>query len=137
MATSDDPAQHMLQTDGDFDLIISDVRRGKSDHELRGELPDGVRFIEQLRAVEKERQTTGRYAHIPSIPVIFYSSMELARLRHVTESVRGPDAGISLARGVEMLMTKVLETLSDVRSQPINIVYRPPKGTSDTPNGTH
>lgn len=122
MAVSSEMAKSILETDGDFDLIISDMRSGENSKQGDKGLPEAVRFIQQVRAAEVKRSQLDRYKHIPSVPVVFYSGKKYAELLYLTQSVRGPKSILHLASGVEMLLTKILETLAYVRSEPIQIV---------------
>lgn len=122
MATSSEMADQLISTDGDFDLIISDLRSGEDYRQGKSKLVEAVRFIMELRASEEKRQKIKRYAHIPSLPVIFYSGKDYERQRYLTESVRDPYTTTILTRGVEKLLLDVIRTLSDVRSKPIRLV---------------
>lgn len=122
MAVSSEMAKSILETDGDFDLIISDMRSGEIYQQDDKAMPEAVRFIKELREAETKRSQIDRYKHIPSLPVVFYSGKEYAQLLYLTEPIRGPKSVVVLARGVEMLLTGVLRTLSHVRSEPVEIV---------------
>jgi hypothetical protein len=124
-------AKSILETDGDFDLIISDMRSGERFKRGEDTKPEAVRFVEQLRESELKRRQKARYRHIPAFPVVFYSGKAYAELVYLTESVSGPESAVRLARGVEMLITKVLETLLHVRSEPVEIVV------GSTPGGSN
>jgi CheY-like chemotaxis protein len=125
MATSSEQARCLLCEDGDFDLIVSDVKRGERGANYSRETPpEGVRFVKQLREDEACRRQ-GRLAHVPALPVIFYTSMEPALLFQYLECVPSGDAPVEVTRGVEMLLREVFRTLARVRSDPVRIVYRP------------
>ena len=122
MAVSSEMAESVLKTDGDFDLIISDMRRGENFKQGNESLIEAVRFIKQVREAEAERSRMERYKHIPRKPVVFYSGKDYDELLHLTQPVMGPNSMVVLARGVEMLLTEVLKMLAHVRSEPVEIV---------------
>jgi CheY-like chemotaxis protein len=130
MANSSEMAQSCLDTDGDFDLIISDMRRGESIKKGRDDMPEGVQFIKRLRETETRRSQISRYSHIPSLPVIFYSGKAYNEMLRLTEPIRQDGSVIILATGVEKLFEEVIRTLSYVRSEPIQIIVGP---TSELP----
>lgn len=122
MATNSEMAQSYLDTDGDFDLIISDMRSGKNYKKSKNEIIEAVQFIMNLRESETKRRSTDRYSHIPSLPVIFYSGKDYDQLLRLTEPIRRGESVIILVRGVEKLLEEVIRTLSYVHSEPIKIV---------------
>jgi CheY-like chemotaxis protein len=122
MAVSSEMAQSYLDSDGDFDLIISDMRSGGTLKKSKDEMPEAVQFIKELREAESRRSQIARYSNIPSLPVIFYSSKSYSQQIRLTESIRRDGSVILFATSVEKLFEEVIRTLAYVRSEPIQII---------------
>lgn len=125
MAVSSDMATHILETDGDFDLLISDMRGADGVEPGDDAKPEAVRFVEQLRETETARHQKDRYKHIPPLPVVFYSGKQYSKLLDYTQSVRGSEPIVVVAQGLETFLIDVLRILSQVRSEPSEIVVGP------------
>jgi len=121
MAVSSEMAQSYLDTDGDFDLIISDMRSGGTIKKNKDDIPEAVQFIKRLRETETSRSQIARYSNIPSLPVIFYSSKSYSQQLRLTEPIRRDKSVVLFATSVEMLFEDVIGTLANVRSEPIQI----------------
>ena len=87
--------------------------------------PEAVRFVEQLRETETARHQKDRYKHIPPLPVVFYSGKQYSKLLDYTQSVRGSEPIVVVAQGLETFLIDVLRILSQVRSEPSEIVVGP------------
>jgi CheY-like chemotaxis protein len=131
MAVSSEMATHMLETDGDFDLLISDMRGARDVEPGDDTRPDAVRFVEQLRETETARLQEDRYKHIPPLSVVFYSGKPYSRLLDYTQSVRGAEPLVVIAQGLETFLFDVLRILSQVRSEPAEIVIGPSPDRND------
>jgi CheY-like chemotaxis protein len=131
MANSSEMAQAYLDTDGDFDLIISDMRSGETYKQGKTEMPEAVEFIANLRSVEAKRRQIDRYSHIPPLPVIFYSGKSYSRLLQMTTPIRQTNSVVILVQDVEKLFEEVLRTLSYMRSEPIQIIVGPAPGSTE------
>jgi len=121
MATSNEGANLALNSDGDFDLIISDMRSGDDFRQGKSSMPEAVQFIKSLRGVEANRQSLARYSHISSRPIIIYSGKDYNELLNLTDSIRGPKSTVLIVKGVERLFEEILRNLSIIRSEPILI----------------
>jgi CheY-like chemotaxis protein len=113
-AISSEIAQEILNTDNDFDLIISDVQRnGESYKQVEGgiKIHEGVNFIVVLR-----RHTD---PNIRMMPVIFYAAYDWERLVKFTRPAREliPEAEIS--NSMDGFLPKVIRRLAEERSEPI------------------
>ena len=113
-ATSSEMALEILNTDNDYDLIISDVqRKGESYAQVEGgiDIHEGVNFIVVLR---KHKDP-----NIRVIPVIFYAAYDWERLVQFTRPAREliPEAEIS--NSMDDFLPKVIRRLADERSKPI------------------
>ena len=122
MVTSSDEADRALDSDGDFDLIISDMRSGEDFIQGKTAIPEAVRFIKSLRQVETKRQLSARYSHIPFLLIIIYSGKDYEELLNLTNSIRDSKGAIIIVNGVDRLFEEVLRSLSFVRAEPIKIV---------------
>lgn len=125
MANSSETAQGYLDVDGDFDLIISDMRRGESTKKSKDDMSEAIWFIKKLRQAETTRSQITRYSHIPSLPVIFYSGKGYKEMLRLTEPIRHEGSLTILATGVEKLFEEVIRVLSYVRAEPIQIIVGP------------
>ena len=120
-ATSSEEAKDILRKDNDFDIIITDARRG--DDNLAG-----AGFIIELR--EGKDPIIGDDPVIRSLPVIFYGiRWPWNSLLFVTKSARKwrPKEDRSeeelpkvwLSQTPQELIVKVLRTLAEIRAEPI------------------
>ena len=113
-ATSSEMAQDILDTDNDFDLIISDVqRKGVNYKQIDGgiEIHEGVNFAVVLRKHADQ--------NIRVLPVIFYAAYDWERLVKFTRPARElmPEAQIS--NSMADFLPKVIKRLAMERSKPI------------------
>jgi len=122
MADSSELAQKYLDTDGDFDLIVSDMREGEVTKKQKDGMPEAVRFIVKLREMEAKRSQMSRYSNIPSLPVVIYSGQSYNQLRRLTEPIRRDGSIIIISTSTENFFEEVIRVLSDVRSEPIQII---------------
>jgi hypothetical protein len=119
MAESSQTAREYLRRDGDFDLIISDVR-GKEQHP-----PEAIRFIQDVRASEDERRQAGNYEHIPLVPVVFYSGHDWKEYDDLIQVLRSEDSCVIWTSGVDRLVQDVLYLLYQIRLEPRRFVQNP------------
>jgi CheY-like chemotaxis protein len=119
MAESSDTAREYLRRDGDFDLIISDVR-GKNQTP-----PEAIRFIQEVRNSEDKRRQEGKYEHIPLIPVVFYSGHDWKEFYNSIQELRSEESCVLWVSGVEQLVQEVLYLLYHVRLEPRRFVQNP------------
>ena len=119
MAESSKTAREYMLRDGDFDLIISDMRR----KELHP--PDAVQFIREVRESENERQKAGNYSHIQPIQVVFYSGIDKHQLYSLTQEVQILEPSPILASGVGELIQHVLQISGGIRLEPISVIQNP------------
>ncbi len=117
MSASSEMAEQILETDNDFDLIISDVQRiGESYKTTDGiEIHEGVNFI-------VKKLLTMEDPFIKSIPVIFYAAYNWERLVMFTEPAREKHSNVDICNDVISLIKKVIVHLEESRRQPI--IYR-------------
>jgi len=113
-ATSSEMALEILNTDNDFDLIISDVqRKGESYKQVKDgiDIHEGTNFIVVLR---KHKDP-----NIRVMPVIFYAAYDWERLVKFTRPAREliPEAEIS--NSMDDFLPKVIRRLASERSKPI------------------
>lgn len=66
LAESTEKARKHVRRDGDFDLLISDVRGKEQDP------PEAIRFVQEVRELEDKRRRPGDYTRIPLMPVVFF-----------------------------------------------------------------
>jgi CheY-like chemotaxis protein len=120
MAESSETAREYLRRDGDFDLIISDMR-GKDQHP-----PEAVRFIqEDLRQAEDARRRAGNYEHIPLVPVVFYSGHPWQEYHDLIRDLRSAESIVVWTSGVEQLVQEILVLLYHIRLEPRRFVQNP------------
>jgi CheY-like chemotaxis protein len=125
MAESSETARESLRRDGDFDLLISDVR-GKEQSP-----PEAIRFIqEDLRKPEEDRRKAGNYEHIPLVPVVFYSGHDGKEYDKFLQDMQSDESCIVWTSGVEQLVQQVLYLLYQIRLEPLGIVQNPDKVSS-------
>lgn len=133
MADSSQKAKDYLDSDGDFDLIISDMRSGQMVDKSKKYLPEAVRFIKEVRNDEIKRKKNERWSHIPYLPVIFYSGKTMSEMWRMTEPIQQKDTETILTRGAEQLIFEVIDTLFNVRSELIQIkIGRTPESEKNT-----
>ncbi len=113
-AVSSETAEQILNTDNDFDLIITDVQRKGDSYKLTGgvDIHEGVNFIIKLRTNHPDPITR-------TMPVMFYAAYDWNRLikftRPASKSLPEPEVSNTVAD----FITKVVKQLADARSSPI------------------
>lgn len=112
-AISSDSAEEIMQTDNDFDLIISDVQRKGENYRLNEgiEIHDGVNFVVKLRQHDD--------VVIQSLPVVFYAAYEWRRLVEYTRPARELQPEAEITNSIDGLMKKAFTALATARSNPI------------------
>lgn len=113
-ASSSSEAERTLESDNDFDLIISDVQRAGDHFRKTGgiDIHDGVNFIVYLRKEHKDPV-------IAKLPVIFYAAYDPNRLSEFTAPARALDWNTEAANSEEDLIPKAVKLLAHSRSTPI------------------
>lgn len=113
-ATSSEMARGILDADNDFDLIITDVQRKGSTHELTGGVPihEGTNFVVWLRKEYPDRV-------VSSLPVVFYAAYDWERLVRFTRPARETAPEPAIANTIADLVEKVIDRLAEARSAPI------------------
>lgn len=107
-ATSSEEAERILEKDNDFDLIVSDVKRGGDKHE-------GANFVVKLRNHPDHV--------IRELPVIFYSAYSIRRLADLTQPARDaslpddyrPSVPVEITSDLYALVPKIIRLLADAR----------------------
>jgi CheY-like chemotaxis protein len=112
-AISSDAALAVLESDNDFDLILSDVQRDDETYKATGgvRIHGGVNFVVVLRRHQDPV--------IRSLPVIFYAAYEWERLVTFTRPARELQPEAEMANGVSDLLPKTVRRLVEMRSRPI------------------
>lgn len=113
-AISSKMASVILESDNDFDLIITDVQRKgeKSSKNDDYNILDGVDFILKLR---EHRDPT-----IRSLPVIFYAAYDWERLVLFTRPAREIQPEPEICNSVNDFIPKVVKQLAIARAMPIS-----------------
>jgi CheY-like chemotaxis protein len=113
-ATSSTMASDILESDNDFDLIITDVQRKGESSALNGDysILDGVDFILKLR---KHQNST-----IRALPVVFYAAYDWERLVRLTRPAREIQPEPDISNSVNDFIPKVVKRLAIARAQPIS-----------------
>jgi CheY-like chemotaxis protein len=112
-ATSSEMAEQILETDNDFDLIITDIQRyedGPAGPNSRISL-DGVDFIVKLREHDDPILST--------LPVVFYAAYDWERLVEFTRPAREIQPEPDISNSVSDLVPKVIKRLAISRAIPI------------------
>jgi len=112
-ARSSKEAQDILETDNDFDLIITDVRR-TDEHE-------GVNFIVSLRKEENEHL---KDEQIKSLPVIFYGDHPWGDIVASTRPARELQPEAEASNSADDLIPRVIRRLAEERTTRINAIDR-------------
>lgn len=114
-AVSSDMAEEIFTRDNDFDMIITDVQRKGESYKLNNGVPihEGVNFIVKLRQHVDPV--------IKTLPVTFYAAYDWPRLVEFTRPARETQPEPQICNTIAELLTKVLTTLSEVRSHPIKV----------------
>ncbi len=110
-AISSDMAWEALERDSDFDLIISDIQRGRPDAENGRPLHQGVRFARELRASSDPT--------IRSLPIIFYSAFPESALGQILEPLTGTSPEPLATTLPDSLLVTVIDMIVEIRSRPI------------------
>ena len=120
-AVSSEMAEEILMRDNDFDMIISDIQRKGQSHKLNNGIPihEGVNFIVKLR---KHKDPI-----INKLPVTFYAAYNWPDLVKWSRPAREIHPEAAISNSIEGLLTKVIETLSEVRSSPIEVELKTKK----------
>ena len=107
-------ARSKLGEDNDFDLIISDVQRSEQVNGYTS-IYGGMYFAKELR--ESHPDPT-----IRSLPVIFYSAFRQDQIERIVRRVSGEAlSDTASCDSIEALLSSVITTLSEVRSNPITV----------------
>jgi CheY-like chemotaxis protein len=125
MAESTETAREYLRRDGDFDLLISDVRGKEKDP------PEAIQFVNQIREKEEERRRAGNYAHIPLVPVVFYSGRHWKEYYGPIQDLRSEESCVVWTSGVEQFVREVLHLLHSIRLEPMRFVQNPDRPTPE------
>jgi CheY-like chemotaxis protein len=114
-AESSELAAHILESDDDFDLIITDVQRAGETYKDTGgiDIHEGVNFIVQLRKTDNPV--------IRSMPVIFYAAYDWDRLQAFTRPARLSRPEPRITNSIDELMTEAIRQLADSRTHPIKV----------------
>lgn len=112
-AKSSTVAETILDTDNDFDLVISDVQRRGDSYKLNNgvEIHEGVNFIVKLR---QHGDST-----VKAIPVVFYAAYEWDRLVKFTRPAREIQPEAEISNSVNDFVPKVVTQLAKSRENPI------------------
>lgn len=112
-AVSSEMAEEIFTRDNDFDMIITDVQRKGESYKLNNGVPihEGVNFIVKLRQNEDPV--------IKTLPVTFYAAYDWPRLVEFTRPARETQPEPQICNTIVDLLSKVLTTLSEVRSHPL------------------
>lgn len=118
-AVSSDAAFAILEADNDFDLIITDVQRVGTSHQVTGGVPihEGTNFIVALRKNHPDPV-------INRLPVVFYAAYDWQRLVDFTNNARAHYPSPEISNSEEDLIPKVIRLLAESRATPI-------RGTKD------
>jgi CheY-like chemotaxis protein len=114
-ATSSTAAEHILEIDNDFDLIITDVQRLGDSHTIVGGEPihEGVNFVVKLRQHSDPI--------IKTLPVIFYAAYDWNRLVDFTRPARELLPEPEISNTAIDFVPKVIKRLAQVRA--MSIIY--------------
>ena len=112
-ATSSTEAEHILETDNDFDLIITDVQRPGDSYLVVGGEPihEGVNFVVKMRQRDDPV--------IKTLPVIFYVAYDWHRLVVFTRPARELLPEPEISNTASDFVPKVIKRLAQVRAMPI------------------
>ena len=109
MAVSSDIAREHVLMDGDFDLLISDVRGKDKDP------PAAIQFVQEVRELEETRRRKGNYEHVPLIPVVFYSGHDWKAFYAPIQELRSKESCVVWTSGVAQFVEVVLRLLYHIR----------------------
>jgi len=151
MANSSEMAEEKLIIDSDFDIIITDVQRKGQSFVRTKELikkhkilrvHEGVNFIVKLRLDPNifknyEKEVFNKHEvkelskkkdpykklkeYVKSLPVIFYAAYKWKPLVRWTHPARIIPPESKICNSIDDLLSKVIITIADGRSNPINI----------------
>ena len=128
MAESSRKACRHVRRDGDFDLLISDVRGKDKDP------PEAIHFVQKLRELEEKRRREGNYAHFPLIPVVFYSGSDWKAFYAPIQELRSKKSCVEWTSGVAQFIEVVLRLLYHIRLEPSQFVQNPDQPSSSSAN---
>jgi CheY-like chemotaxis protein len=113
-ASSSNEAERTLDSDNDFDLIITDVQREGDHYQTTGgiDIHDGVNFVVHLRKDSKDPV-------IRQLPVIFYAAYDRERLFEFTAPARALNWNTEAANSEQDLIPTAVKLLAHSRSTPI------------------
>ena len=109
-------AKDKLEEDNDFDLIITDAQRRENIGNIET-IYGGIYFIKQL----KEEFANDFFKEIP---VIFYSAYTAEKRKRIIDQdhiAREVFSNHKIVETIEELLKEVIETLSDMRSNPVMV----------------
>jgi CheY-like chemotaxis protein len=111
---SSDNALEIIETDNDFDLIVTDIqRKGEYYKKTDGiKIHDGVNFIKWLRTEYKD-------PIVRALPVAFYAAYDWKRLVEFTRPARDLTPQASISNSVSEFVPKVINQLVEARAMPI------------------
>ena len=106
-------AERILESDNDFDLIITDVQRIGNSHEIVGgiDIHEGTNFVVKLRSHKDPV--------IQSMPVIFYAAYPWQKLTRFTRPARELLPEPEISNSVTDFVPKVVKRLAKARATPI------------------
>lgn len=118
-AISSESAENLLETDNDFDLMISDVQRAGDSYKLNNgvDIHEGVNFVVKLRHHEDKI--------VRAIPVVFYAAYDWERLVEFTRPARELLPESEISNSVTDFVPKTVKVLARSRMNPIT--YSPSK----------
>ncbi|MCD4741823.1 MAG: hypothetical protein K8R67_04980, partial [Desulfobacteraceae bacterium] len=110
---SSDSAESILESDNDYDLIISDIQRIGNSYKLNNGKPihEGTNFIVKLRQMEDP--------NIRAMPVVFYAAYPWDSLVEFSRPAREIQPEPELCNSVIDFIPKVVKQLAQSRMTPI------------------
>jgi CheY-like chemotaxis protein len=118
-AISSEMAEEVLDSDNDFDLIISDVKRLGDSYKVTG----GIKIHEGTNFVVKLRQHSDPI--IQRMPVVFYGAYPWEKLVEFTRPARETQPEPEISNTVIDFVPKIIKQLAQSRATPI--AYSPKK----------
>jgi len=112
-ALSSENAERVLESDNDFDLIISDVQRFGESYKLNNGNPihEGANFIVKLRHMKDP--------NIKAMPVVFYAAYPWERLEEFTLPARQFKPDPEISNSFKDFLPKVIKQMAQSRESPI------------------
>ena len=118
-AHSSEVAEEILESDPDYDLIVTDVQRVGDSYKLNQgvSIHEGANFVAKLHTTAYKPDDEAMRDLVQSIPVIFYAGYDMPQLIEFTKPARAVCIEVDICNDFFSLLDKIVFRLAEVRAR--------------------